>query len=124
ILFAILQPQGVLGNDHVVSWEVSRNQSLYREWGHGSTFLVGDTLVISMEDDIARVMSRSEYEACRADGSKTLIYRGGKSIELNTSGSWYFMSRIHDRCKSGEKIMIRVDAGGSMVGRHSLRMGG
>ncbi|KAH9295719.1 hypothetical protein KI387_039307, partial [Taxus chinensis] len=113
----------VLGSEHIVSWEVSGNQSLYRERGHGSTFVVGDTLVFRIEDAIARVVSKSEYEACTAEGSKALIYRGGEGIELNTSGSWYFMSRIHDRCKSGEKILIRVDAGESIVGKHSLRMG-
>ncbi|GLJ55501.1 hypothetical protein SUGI_1191740 [Cryptomeria japonica] len=79
-----------------------------------------------MEDEndaIARVMLESEYKACRAGASTASIYKGGEGIELNTSGSWYFMSRISDCCKSGEKVMIRVDEGG-MVRNRSLRHGG
>ncbi|GLJ55500.1 hypothetical protein SUGI_1191730 [Cryptomeria japonica] len=124
ILFAACQ--GVLGRNHSVSWKICSNQSFDRVRGDGSNFLVGDTLVFSMEDEndgIARVMSESEYEECRAEDSKAAIYKYGEGIDLNESGIWYFMSRISDRCKSGEKVMISV-VGGSVVRNRSLRRGG
>ncbi|GLJ55499.1 hypothetical protein SUGI_1191710 [Cryptomeria japonica] len=124
ILFTTFQ--GVFGTNHTVSWKICSNQSYERDRGHGSKFLVGDILVFRREDEndvIARVMSKSEYEECRAESSKALIYKSGEGIELNKSGSWYFMSRISDRCKSGEKVMISVVTG-SVVRNRSLRRGG
>ncbi|GLJ55502.1 hypothetical protein SUGI_1191750 [Cryptomeria japonica] len=123
IIFTTLE--GVYGTNHTVSWKISDNQSVYRDSGHGSNFLVGDILVFRMEDEkdlIARVTSKSEYEACTAEGSKVLLYNDGEGIELNTSGSWYFISRISDHCKSGEKVLITVDER-SVVTNQSSRMG-
>ncbi|GLJ55507.1 hypothetical protein SUGI_1191860 [Cryptomeria japonica] len=123
ILFATLQ--GACGTHHTLSWKICGNQSLYRVSDHGSNFLVGDTLefgIVDKRNDIARVMSESEYEACRAEDSTAGIYKGGEGIELNTSGIWYFMSRISDRCKSGEKVTISV-VSGSVVKNQSIRMG-
>ena len=74
-------------------------------------------------DGIARVMSQSEYEACRVEASKAVIFKGRESIRLNRSGFWYFILTTSDRCKSGEKVKINVVAG-SVVRKRSLSHGG
>ncbi|GLJ55503.1 hypothetical protein SUGI_1191760 [Cryptomeria japonica] len=83
-MFTILE--GVYGTNHTVGWKISDNQSLCRASGHGSNFLVGDILVFRMEDEndaIAQVMSKSEYEACRAG----TLCRGFLSV-VNQGRKW------------------------------------
>ncbi|KAL7203917.1 hypothetical protein ACSBR2_017053 [Camellia fascicularis] len=83
----------------------------YTAWVSGKTFRVGDTLLFTYASTHSvDVVSQSDYNSCNTANPITPYTGGSTVVNLNTTGSMYFICPTGGHCQSGMKLAVTVAA--------------
>ncbi|KAH7287469.1 hypothetical protein KP509_32G057400 [Ceratopteris richardii] len=90
----------------------SRSNVNYIEWASTQTFLVGDTLYFNYSKDFHNVMevTKEHYDTCNSSNPILFWDDGATVVQLNTSGTFYFICGVPGHCDAGQKLAVRVAA--------------
>ncbi|CAI9298400.1 unnamed protein product [Lactuca saligna] len=95
-------------------WGVPHNHRFYDKWSNHHTFKPHDVLIFNFTDelsnnDVAEV-TRDAYRKCDTENpishqTTSLARFNLKNMSMNNH---YYICTIHQRCKQGQKLAIRV----------------
>ncbi|KAL9253133.1 Early nodulin-like protein [Drosera capensis] len=80
----------------------------YNEWASRNRFCPGDTIRFSYRKDSVMEVREEEYKKCNATQPLYFSNTGNTLIELNRSGSFYFISGSSGHCQRGQRMIIVV----------------
>ncbi|KAM3222854.1 early nodulin-like protein 3 [Capsicum annuum] len=87
------------------------NANNYNQWAERSRFQIGDTLSFHYSDkDSVLLVNKADFDNCNT-ASPIEKYSDGHSVfKFNHSGSYYFISGVHDNCVKNQKLHVVVMA--------------
>ncbi|KAM3302508.1 early nodulin-like protein 3 [Capsicum chacoense] len=88
------------------------NANNYNQWAERSRFQIGDTLSFhySADKDSVLLVNKADFDNCNT-ASPIEKYSDGHSVfKFNHSGSYYFISGVHDNCVKNQKLHVVVMA--------------
>ncbi|XP_078447318.1 early nodulin-like protein 6 [Wolffia australiana] len=91
-------------------WQVppSNNSAMYNRWASKNRFKIGDTLVFKYKKDSVMMVGEEDYGRCKAELPILFDDNGDTEIALDRAGLYYFISGLHEHCKKGQKMIIKV----------------
>ncbi|XP_010942621.1 mavicyanin [Elaeis guineensis] len=82
----------------------------YNTWTSGKDFIVGDSLLFNFATGAHTVtgVSSSDYNSCSSSNAISSVTNGPATIELNTTGTRYYICAIAGHCNLGMKLEVTV----------------
>eukprot|EP00249_Psilotum_nudum_P005639 c19077_g1_i1 orf=148-762(+) len=82
----------------------------YSSWAEINSFHVGDTLLFKYNASFHNVdqVNSANYLNCNDTNLKAHYADGNTLIQLNTTGTYYFICGVPGHCAAGQKLKIRV----------------
>ncbi|KZV17037.1 mavicyanin-like [Dorcoceras hygrometricum] len=90
-------------------WTIIGNVD-YNQWASSKIFQVDDTLLFSYDPQYHNVLevSRSDFHSCDATAPISAYSTGNDSIQIRSSGHYFYICGFVGHCQAGQKVDIRV----------------
>ncbi|XP_062221285.1 early nodulin-like protein 18 [Phragmites australis] len=87
----------------------------FNTWAEKTSFQIGDQLlfVYPKDKDSVLLVEPADYNACNTSSYDKQFDDGSTAFTLDRSGAFFFISGVEANCRSNEKLIVMVAAGGN-----------
>ncbi|XVE97458.1 hypothetical protein REPUB_Repub03eG0021400 [Reevesia pubescens] len=111
VLFSFCEAKDILVGGSENAWKIPDNSSdSLNQWARKIRFKVGDFLTLKYDGKVDSVLqvTKENYESCNTSKPIKEYKDGNTKVELDKSGSFYFISGADGHCQKGQKLQVVV----------------